>query len=341
MKLHHFTHPSLVLFLSLASAPAAVLSNPAITSVSSQFSGAFAASFLFDGNPVFGAATGQGNQWAGAGVGPHTINFDFGAAKNIGWIGYAQRAGSIATTDKVTSIQFTWSNTPDFSVSTTSSLTVTNTANNLFWAYDLGAPFNAQYVRAVFTGNGGNPGGSELRFFEPARTALPRPTIVGTPSQFSAAYAASFLFDGVGEAGLRANNNQWAGAGVGPHSIDFDFGGLGVSLDALGYAQRAGDNPALDKVTSIDLFLSDTAGVFGATPTTTLAITNTTNPDFTEYSLGGSYAGRYLRAVFNGNGGNPGGSELRFYGTTVPEVSSAFLVTLAGSALSLRRRRSR
>ena len=84
MKLHHFTHPSLVLFLSLASAPAAVLSNPAITSVSSQFSGAFAASFLFDGNPVFGATSGQGNQWAGAGVGPHTISFDFGAAKNIG-----------------------------------------------------------------------------------------------------------------------------------------------------------------------------------------------------------------------------------------------------------------
>ena len=46
MKLHSFAPSSLVLLLSVASAPAAVLSNPAITSTSSESSSALAVSAL-------------------------------------------------------------------------------------------------------------------------------------------------------------------------------------------------------------------------------------------------------------------------------------------------------
>jgi hypothetical protein len=322
----------------IAQTQAAVISNPTITNSPSQFDGSYAATNLFDGTPTFGAGTTLGSQWAGSGVGPHTIEFNFGAPKSIGWLGYAQRAGSNPALDKVTSIQFTYSNAPDFSAATTSTLTVTNTANSNYWAYNLGATFSAQYVRAVFTGSGGNPGGSELRFYEPARQALANPTITGSASQFSPAFAASFLFDGVGEAGLNANNEQWAGSGPGPHTLNFDFGS-GVSVDTIGYAQRAGGIPTTDKVISMDLFFSDVDGVFSPTPTTTLAITNTTNNLFIEYSLGASYSGRYLKAIFTGNGGNPGGSELRFYGAPVPEPSQAVLGFAACCGLLMRRRR--
>ena len=177
-----------------------------------------------------------------------------------------------------------------------------------------------------------------MRFYEPARQALPNPAILGSPSQFSPAFAASFLFDGVGEAGLNANNEQWAGSGPGPHTLQFDFGS-GVAVDTMGSAQRLGDIPTIDKVTAIDLYFSDINGVFDALPDTILSVSNTANSNFTEYSLGGSFTGRYLKAVFTGNGGNPGGSELRFYGAPVPELSQALLSLAAVCGLMIRRRR--
>lgn len=329
---------SLCLLAFAAQAHGAVITNPVITNSPSEFNASFAAANLFDGTPAFNVATGQGNQWAGSGVGPHTIDFNFGAVTTFGWLAYAQRSGSNPALDKVTSINFTFSNAPDFSNPTTTTVNITNVASANYWAYNFASSFSGQYVRAVFNGSGGNPGGSELRFYNPARPALANPVILGSPSQFDASFAAANLFDGSGELGLSANNNQWAGLGGGPHTIDFDFG-TAVSVNALGYAQRQGGNPAVDKVTSVSLYFSDINGVFGGVPNTVLSITNVTDNLLTEYSLGSAQSGRYLRAVFTGNGGNPGGSELRFYGAVVPEPAAGLLTFLASGALLARRRR--
>ena len=109
-------------------------------------------------------------------------------------------------------------------------------------------------------------------------------------------------------------------------------------MNAIGYAQRAGGNPAVDKVLSIAFYFSDTLGVFGGVPDENLTITDTTDNLFNEYNFAGAHAGRFVRAVFTGNGGNPGGSELRFYG--VPEPTGSLLALAGVGAVMLRRRRA-
>ncbi len=143
---------------------------------------------------------------------------------------------------------------------------------------------------------------------------LPSPTITFTSSTFSGSFQSAFLFDGSPVVGSGSGlAGQWAGQGVGPSFVDLDFGNS-VTTDCFGYAQRMGGNPALDKAIEFELFFSDTPGSFGASPDVVIdSGINTANDEFTLYPLPQAESGRYVRFQVTGNGGNVGGSELRFY----------------------------
>ena len=169
-------------------------------------------------------------------------------------------------------------------------------------------------------------------------TAIPNPSIDFTSSTFSGGYVSSFLFDGQPSIGSDSNlGGQWAGSGVGPMYVDLDFGNS-IRTDCFAYAQRQGGNPSLDKAIKFELFFSDSAGSFSGTPDVSIdSGINTANDDFTLYTLGGTHSGRYLRFRVTGNGGNVGGSELRFYPAAVGQpsvtISSATGITATGATV--------
>ncbi|XAM00104.1 PEP-CTERM sorting domain-containing protein [Phycisphaeraceae bacterium D3-23] len=167
--------------MASGSAHAAVLGAPVSSTASSEFSGAFVGTNLFDasvsdsdiGVTAYGTADGQ---WAGSGVGPHTIFMDYGSSITATGVAYAQRAGDDPLLDKVSTIEFWFSNT-DFGgvtpVTTPDAVaTITNTGDTVLTEYALGGTFSGQYVaaRVSTTATSGNPGGSELRM-----TFIPEP----------------------------------------------------------------------------------------------------------------------------------------------------------------------
>lgn len=168
-------------------------------------------------------------------------------------------------------------------------------------------------------------------------TASPiaNPTITFTSSTFSGGFVSSFLFDGQPTVGSDSSlGGQWAGSGVGPMYVDLDFGDS-IDTDCFGYAQRQGGNASLDKAIKFELFFSDNAGSFPGAPDVVIQSgINTANDDFTLYSLGGVFSGRYLRFRVTGNGGNVGGSELRFYEAAVGQPAVAITGSSAITASS-------
>ncbi len=135
---------------------------------------------------------------------------------------------------------------------------------------------------------------------------------------------------------------QWAGPGAGPHEIFMDYG-TSVTASGVAYSQRLGDDPAADKVGTIEFWFSDTdfSGVFPVSPAdVVVTITNTSDSVFTNYEFGGTFSGRYVAARFFSAPSappthNPGGSEMRL---TIPEPGSMALLAIGGLTL-LRRRR--
>lgn len=167
---------------------------------------------------------------------------------------------------------------------------------------------------------------------------IANPTITFTSSTFSGGFLSSFLFDGQPTIGSGANlGGQWAGSGIGPIFVDFDFGST-INTDCFRYAQRLGGNPALDKAIKFEFFFSNSSGNFPATPNVVIdSGINTSNSNFTLYNLGDSYSGRYLRFRVTGNGGNVGGSELRFYQAEVgqPSVSTSAATAITASSATI------
>jgi hypothetical protein len=174
-------------FAASGSAALTLLADPISHTASSQINaGEFNAGNLYDGTVTLadlGTTANQGGQYAGSGVGPHYMVYNMGSTIDLGGIVYAQRAGANSSTDKVTSIDFWLQNsnpgtvTSDPGAAIDHTLTVTNTANNNLTEYDFGSTVaSGQYVIMKMTGNGGNPGGSELVLGtfvpEPSTTAL-------------------------------------------------------------------------------------------------------------------------------------------------------------------------
>ncbi|NQU22996.1 MAG: LamG domain-containing protein, partial [Candidatus Nealsonbacteria bacterium] len=158
---------------SLAHADLVLLGTPTTVQASSEYSGAFAVSNLFDG-PITAADIGTtnnlGNQYAGGGIGPHTVYMDYGSSITADSFVFSQRAGTNAALDKVTQIEF-WFESSDPGGPTVPAraadeiVTMSNTADAILTPETFAdGPFSSQYVIMHLTGNGGNPGGSEFRF---------------------------------------------------------------------------------------------------------------------------------------------------------------------------------
>lgn len=175
---------------------------------------------------------------------------------------------------------------------------------------------------------------------------LPDPVGSAFSSEFDNNYLGEFLYDGVvtvADVGTTDNlGEQWAGSGLGPHYAVYDMGSS-IELAGIFYAQRLGNDPAFDKVNQIDFWLQDSdPGVVTSDPVGTLdyslAVTNTTNQELTEYDFGGTVGtGQYVIMKMTGNAGNPGGSELVL--ATIPEPGSAMLLSLLLFAGAYRRTR--
>ena len=125
--------------------------------------------------------------------------------------------------------------------------------------------------------------------------------------------------------------------------------GSSVTADGFVYSQRLGGNPATDKVTEIKFYFSN-ADLAGSdltllTADATIAITNTANSVLTQYALGSELSGQYVAMYLTGNGGNPGGSELRLTASPAPPVPEPSSIALGMTALvglglcALRRKR--
>jgi hypothetical protein len=159
------------------------------------------------------------------------------------------------------------------------------------------------------------------------------PVSVTASSEFAAEFAVSNLFDAtVASADIDLTpygqgDGQWAGVGVGPFDVFMDFGSTVSDIDGLGYSQRLGGNPVLDKVGRIDLWFSNSdfgGAIPGTAPNASVQITNTTNTVFTQYTFGPtSFDARYVAAQFfstpGATAGNIGGSEFRLL-TDTPDV---------------------
>lgn len=148
-----------------------------------------------------------------------------------------------------------------------------------------------------------------------------------------------------GDAGI-----AWAAAvvgdGSGPHFVEFELDDL-YTVESIFHSNRdfnnAG-NSAVDKVTNMRIWASSVSAFAAANPGTSpdgsVAVTEVTSSNFTEYTLSSPIVGRYFVVEFTGdpNVGVIGGVELRLGGEVVPEPTSLGIAGLLAGFGLLRRR---
>lgn len=190
-----------------------------------------------------------------------------------------------------------------------------------------------------------------------ALTMLPDPVSSSASSSFSndvpnwgpqRLYDANPAVSDLGTNFAAGNALQYAGNGVGPHVLVFDYGST-VTFTGIAYSQRLGADPIADKVQNIEVWATDTdpgpaslalPGTLGAAQGNTGQLdTSPGVTTFLNYPVGGELSGRYVVFRLNDSGPgsfNPGGSELQL--TLVPEPATGVL-GLCGLLLAMRRRR--
>ncbi|MDP6544170.1 MAG: PEP-CTERM sorting domain-containing protein [Phycisphaerae bacterium] len=154
-----------------ASAELNLFDVPTAFSASSQYNGAYAVDFLFDGaitTADIGTANNLGAQYAGLGIGPHTVYMDFNAPITANSFVYSQRGPFI---DAVAHMEFWFeSSDPGGAVvpvrPADEIVALSNMGNNLLTLESFaGGALSSQYVVMRMTGPGSaNPGGFEFRF---------------------------------------------------------------------------------------------------------------------------------------------------------------------------------
>lgn len=193
-----------------------------------------------------------------------------------------------------------------------------------------------------------------------ALTLLPDPVSSSASSSFSndipnwgpqRLYDASPTASDIGTGFAAGTSLQYAGNGIGPHVLVFDYG-QSVNFTGIAYSQRLGGDPIADKVQDIDVWATDTdpgaattvlPGTLGAADGNTGQLDTTAGAtNFLNYDVG-NLSGRYVIFQFNDSGPgsfNPGGSEMQltFDPALVPEPATGLLGAF-GMLLLLRRRR--
>jgi hypothetical protein len=189
-----------------------------------------------------------------------------------------------------------------------------------------------------------------------ALTLLPDPVSSSASSSFSGDipnWGPQRLYDAnpteadLGTGFSAGATQQYAGNGVGPHVLVFDYGET-ITFTGIAYSQRLGGDPVADKVQNIEVWATDTdpgpaslalPGALGAAQGNTGQIDTTAGEtNFLNYPVG-ELSGRYVVFRLNDSGPgsfNPGGSEMQL--TFVPEPATG-MMGLFGLLLALRRRR--
>jgi hypothetical protein len=145
-------------------------------------------------------------------------------------------------------------------------------------------------------------------------------TGVKANSEFNGDYASAKLFDtdvtGVTD-GTQISGGDWARVGTSPGFVAFELDKVYLAGSVF-YAQRAGSDAFLDKVTKISIWGSEstpfTAADPGVAPTTVVSITQSGGAIWNEYSFSTNVSGRYFLIKVEQSpviGGNIGGNELR------------------------------
>jgi hypothetical protein len=123
---------------------------------------------------------------------------------------------------------------------------------------------------------------------------------------------------------------QYAGNGVGPHVLVFDYG-ESITFNGLAYSQRVTNDPIVDKVQTIEIWVSDTdpgaatltlPDSLGAADATSGPLETAAGPSpLVLYEFGSELSGQYVIFRLNDAGPgsfNPGGSELQLSFNTNP-----------------------
>ncbi len=144
---------------------------------------------------------------------------------------------------------------------------------------------------------------------------------VSDSSEYSSSYAAANLFDlnvtSIPVGTILSGDAEYATAGQSNCFVAFQLDENYTNVASIFYAQRAGSDPALDKINVISIWASDSipfaAADPGTPPDSVIAITNLTGAQWTEYLMTNTIAGQYFLVDLQQTtpGGNPGGHELR------------------------------
>jgi len=191
-----------------------------------------------------------------------------------------------------------------------------------------------------------------------ALTLLPDPASSSASSSFSGdvpnwgpqrLYDASPVVSDVGTGFADGATLQYAGNGLGPHVLVFDYGSP-VTFNGIVYSQRLGGDPVADKVQNIDVWVTNSdpgpaslalPGALGAPQGNTGQLDTTAGAtNFNNYPVP-ELTGQWVVMQFNDSGPgsfNPGGSELQLSYDPIPEPATGLLGGL-GLLLLVRRHR--
>ena len=168
-----------------------LLSTPIQTRSSTEFNASFAEENLFNGAISvvdIGTTNNVGSDYAGAGLGPHTVYMELAGSELTDGFVYAQRLGGNPALDKVIQAEFWFENASALPLADNSGFTpparapdeiiaINNLTPQFLQQYNFSGSYDAQYAFVRLTGNSANPGGAEFRFTNTNATAdaIPEP----------------------------------------------------------------------------------------------------------------------------------------------------------------------
>jgi hypothetical protein len=333
-RIFSLTVPVVAALLSAGPASGVILVNPLVTGEATPFNASYTGDNVFDS-----IAETAGGEYASQGQGAATfLEFNFGAPVTVDGFVNVTRANNVDAIGDSRLI-FDTDGVPGFNAATDTvrDFNAANTGANGMGFINRFAGVTAQLARWEVTslaGAGLNIGSMEMRFLGTAAgsSAIPGVIAFNGATPFGPAYDWSFGANGIAGRGLNPGV-EYASASLGDAAfVDFDLGAIQpvTGFDWFDRMHQA------DRVTGFDMIFSNDPS-FGSIVATR---NYTGNSSFSLSDTFAPISARYVRydvvstsGAFNANTGL---SDIVFY--AVPEPATAALFSLAGLALTVRRR---
>lgn len=199
----------------------------------------------------------------------------------------------------------------------------------------------------VADGNGGSAVATLNVIVQPLLVVIDGPVSARASSEFSDDFPVSKLHD-AGVSGFDVGTvpiygGEYAGVGAGPHTVVYDMGS-NVSFNTILYAQRHNSGlPLKDKIGQVELWVSridpgypdGTFPILGAVADCTFNVSNVTNDNLTQYSLGMNLSGQFVvmrMTAESGSGGNQGWKELALGFDSAVQSASSVAIPVGATA---------